>query len=77
MIGRGVLMRGGQVIGGVVGYFCGGGVSGRTCPEGMVRIMRVLKTMGGSSLKDKYVRGVENVLADGITRGKESCIHPG
>ena len=40
----------------------------------LMRAMGVLERIGGWSVQAKHVRGVENVLADGITRWKESEI---
>ena len=40
----------------------------------MMRIMGALERIGGWSFQAKYVRGVENILADGITRWKEKEI---
>ena len=41
---------------------------------GTIMIMRVLERIGGWSFQAKHVRGVGNVLADGITRWKEDEI---
>ena len=49
---------------------CGGG-KGEGILVGMMRNTGVMKRIGGWSFQAKHVRGVENVISDGITRCKE------
>ena len=68
-----VLMRGDSSSTGQWVINCGGG-EGEERSGGRMRIMEVLEKIGGWSFQAKHVRGVENVLAGGITRWKKNEI---
>ena len=72
-VGEPVLMRGDSSSAVQWVKNCKGG-KGEVRSGGMMRILGVLEQIGGWCFQAKHVRGVENGLADGITRWKEDEI---
>ena len=75
-VGEPVLMRGDSSSAVQWVKNCKGG-KGEVRSGGMMRFFGVLEQIGGWCFQVKHVRGVENRLADGITRWKEDEIQSG